>query len=445
MALAKQLQAVQGFLRGIRALSTYEETRERQFQQVERSLRCMAGLTTAQAGAWMESLEESLWSAAQVAAMKELVVEKTEEKVEESGKLAGQQDYTALPYLLSEELWTAVEDRAGDRDALLRRLCLYAAALGLRNGTEGTKATLVALAHWCTLREGASAGQQYELYVRQKWKVTRCFQGMGPAVPFLAELPLRGEDVPVEWRPAHVRPLSPARQAMAFELGQFVKQMPLRKDHRALQGEAASSAVAAGDMSGMVPLAALCQVVSACAGIARREPRTEPLPLRGAGGQLMIEDGRVESQEGERSPSRAAAGRPALRFEADLEALRGRVAVEEEAEAEVGEEGEEAGKEKARPAQAKRRAAKKEAKAKAKAKAKPKGKAKAAARQGAMKRPAKKPTGRTAVAGERSALRESLLQHVPAALKRRFAGGCSTCRYRPLCTMSCWAKRGFVP
>ena len=106
MAVAKQLQAVQGFLRGIRALSTYEETRERQLQQMERSLRCMAGLTTAQAGAWMESLEESLWSAAQLKAMKELLVEKTGEKVEESGKLAGEQDYTALPHLLSEEPYT---------------------------------------------------------------------------------------------------------------------------------------------------------------------------------------------------------------------------------------------------------------------------------------------------------------------------------------------------
>ena len=126
MAVAKQLQAVQGFLRGIRALSTYEETQERQFQQVERSLRCMAGLTTAQAGAWMESLEESLWSAAQVAAMKKLLVQKTGEKVEESGKLAGQQDYTALPYLLSEEPYTL---RAVLRGRA-RVLALAAALLG---------------------------------------------------------------------------------------------------------------------------------------------------------------------------------------------------------------------------------------------------------------------------------------------------------------------------
>ena len=56
MAYAKQLQAVQGFLRGTRVLSTYEVTRERQFSQVERSLRNLAGLTATQAGMLLGSV-----------------------------------------------------------------------------------------------------------------------------------------------------------------------------------------------------------------------------------------------------------------------------------------------------------------------------------------------------------------------------------------------------
>ena len=62
MAGAKQLQAVQGFLRGIRALSTYEVTRERQFAQLEKGLGKLSGLTAAQAGALLGSVEEALWS-----------------------------------------------------------------------------------------------------------------------------------------------------------------------------------------------------------------------------------------------------------------------------------------------------------------------------------------------------------------------------------------------
>ena len=66
MACAKQLQAVQGFLRGIRALTIYEVTRERQFAELEKGLRSLAGLTATQAGMLLGSVEEALWSASQV-------------------------------------------------------------------------------------------------------------------------------------------------------------------------------------------------------------------------------------------------------------------------------------------------------------------------------------------------------------------------------------------
>ena len=44
----------------------------------------------------------------------------------------------------------------------------------------------------------------------------------------------------------------------------------------------------------------------------------------------------------------------------------------------------------------------------------------------------------------RNMRREALLRTVPSALKRRYAKGCSKCRHRALCTVSCWAARGFV-
>ena len=41
--------------------------------------------------------------------------------------------------------------------------------------------------------------------------------------------------------------------------------------------------------------------------------------------------------------------------------------------------------------------------------------------------------------------RASLFRKAPKHLQDRFRGGCSTCRNRPFCTLSCWAKRGFYP
>eukprot|EP00435_Cladocopium_sp_Y103_P062799 s1726_g24.t1 len=39
--------------------------------------------------------------------------------------------------------------------------------------------------------------------------------------------------------------------------------------------------------------------------------------------------------------------------------------------------------------------------------------------------------------------RQRLLSIIPAAEKKRFAKGCTSCRYRPLCCNSCWIKRGY--
>ena len=58
MASQKQLVAVQGFLRGVRTLSTYEVTREKQFSQVEKGLRKLPGLTAQQAGSCLGALDE---------------------------------------------------------------------------------------------------------------------------------------------------------------------------------------------------------------------------------------------------------------------------------------------------------------------------------------------------------------------------------------------------
>ena len=53
----------------------------------------------------------------------------------------------------------------------------------------------------------------------------------------------------------------------------------------------------------------------------------------------------------------------------------------------------------------------------------------------------RKPLGTLA---EREARRKAVLKIVPAKLRKKFAKGCSGCRRRAYCTVSCWAKRGFI-
>ena len=72
-----------------------------------------------------------------------------------------------------------------------------------------------------------------------------------------------------------------------------------------------------------------------------------------------------------------------------------------------------------------------------------KGAGKAAAKskaQGKSKQVAKKPSMSKA---ERMAMKKKLLKGVPKELVAKFSSGCAACRYAPLCTPSCWRKRGY--
>ena len=46
-------------------------------------------------------------------------------------------------------------------------------------------------------------------------------------------------------------------------------------------------------------------------------------------------------------------------------------------------------------------------------------------------------------AADKAEYRKLLMASVPPALKKRFAKGCASCRFRPSCCNSCWFKRGF--
>ena len=63
-----------------------------------------------------------------------------------------------------------------------------------------------------------------------------------------------------------------------------------------------------------------------------------------------------------------------------------------------------------------------------------------------MKRPAAKAAARRPMGtvAEREARRRAVLAIVPRELREQFRDGCATCRGRAYCTVSCWAKRGFM-
>ena len=165
---------------------------------------------------------------------------------------------------------------------------------------------MVVLAHWSKLREGdISPWEVRGLYVRQKVKVAK-YTSLPPVEPHLLELPVRREELPVEFRSGEAGSLTADLVAMAHEVVQFVRQMPLRKDHRSLQGDGLGNGRGAVDSQTLLPLSAICQVVRACAGrLPQQEQRVRSEPPRAFPLQLMLEDGCEDFEERDRSPDKS--------------------------------------------------------------------------------------------------------------------------------------------
>ena len=63
----KQIEAAQRFLRGLVALGSFPEIREKQWRGVSKALEKLTVLTPAQAAEWLSVLDGELWTAAHVA------------------------------------------------------------------------------------------------------------------------------------------------------------------------------------------------------------------------------------------------------------------------------------------------------------------------------------------------------------------------------------------
>ena len=74
--------------------------------------------------------------------------------VEADNSKAATQDFTLLPFYLTDELGQDIGNPAVDSDRLLFRLCQHAAKMSLRNASEATKATLVVMSKWITCKRG---------------------------------------------------------------------------------------------------------------------------------------------------------------------------------------------------------------------------------------------------------------------------------------------------
>eukprot|EP00435_Cladocopium_sp_Y103_P019176 s5140_g4.t1 len=265
-ACMKQLQAAQRFLSGIRELSTYASFVEKQAAGVKKALQKMSEVSPGEAAGILAAIDSQLWSPSHVEGFRLLLASKTKAVVADLVRTT-QQDFSTLPFFLSEELCQKVLGQVNDRDQLLFDLCAHAANLTLRTATEGTKATIIALAYWAPLCPGMTAKEKYNLYLQKKPLVTK-YLSLPPSPMTIVDLPLSLKDLPAELAETVFPTGKPMeKKDFAADVMQFVRNMPLRKDHKLLQGEAAHAAASsstAGPVAPGLSVGAICKVVEAC-------------------------------------------------------------------------------------------------------------------------------------------------------------------------------------
>ena len=456
--VSKQVDASQRFLRGLQSLPSFAETRSKQAEQLLATVERVQNFTVEEANKVLEIFSESLWGPdlserfkAQLSAGTNLI----------QPSACGRrplQNYLALPRYLTQSLWTSLQGSEPE-ELRLEKLVRHAARLGLRCPTEPTFAMLLTLSF-----QGARTEQkQRQVLSEHKPRIKRWLNEPSPA-DYLEVLP---EDVNL---------LLASLVAAAFgqdprvdcpldekQLLGVAMQWPLRQRQSGgsmlaapaiptweastmgpfLSGIAAASAYAAhwgpaaSGQRGLVTIGTpgvTLESVQSSAGSSGAMGSGTPVPRVVSGTPVATAEPEQLRAAGQEPEQLRAAGQEPIQ-QKPLLALEDRV--EPPPQASHVDRAQEQLKSSvavvtASPTRGQRSESSVQKKPAGKKASKP-----VLKKPACVKRPAAQPKA------SKAAKREELLARIPQALKKRFKDGCTKCRNRPLCTVSCWRLRGF--
>ena len=246
-------------------LPGYSNFAEKQAGGIKKALEKLQEVSPGEAAAILDRIDETLWTATQVEAFREALACKTRAVVEDSLRTPQLQDFTSMPYFVPDALTEKILATGQDKEQLLFELCAHAAKLSLRTATEASKATIIALAYRTQLGKGMTPQEKYNLYLKKEPVVTKYLSLPAPQ-KLIASLPIAWDELPLELKEQVFPKGKPeANQAFAGDVMQFVRSMPLRKDHNSLQGVSTlASSSNAETVSTPMSVDAICKVVEAC-------------------------------------------------------------------------------------------------------------------------------------------------------------------------------------
>ena len=456
LQLERQLKASQNFLAGVRTLPNYPEILIKQHGELSRVLAKVDTLSTEVAGRVLSSLDMELWGEYADSVKQDIAARAGKD---EANNRRSNQDYMALVHYLPAWLVARLEsDR--NRAQVLELLCCHLVKLGLRHPTEKTCGLILALAF--DFHGVAFEADKWQYTVMHKVTVQKLLSKPEPSV-YLDVLPADVNQCPRALF-ASACPDGQQPQALQFaaELVIRGRTWPIRTSHRVASQTSKPAGSNTVDYFAVGQMAA--GFMSGGAHMGHRMPSPVPSvapPLGKPNKLLALEDGQVDdvatsvpvpemSQQPVPCTVKTVADEGPANVTSTLAALKGVV----NSQAGIGQR---ALKKPASALQTKVKEDKleKDRKNSNKTMKKPaasvveKPRKVAASSKAAAKRPAasskvgKKSTKKSDQREKKASDRLRLLATLPPKVRRQFKDGCSRCRCRMECTLSCWRQRGF--
>ncbi|CAE7372114.1 unnamed protein product [Symbiodinium sp. CCMP2592] len=251
--LEKSISAAQKFLTGLRTLPQFPEIQSRQAANLRKAAEGIPVISVSESTTILETLDENLWNPEWLEDFRSLVASKTGD--DESTGRAGQQDYTLLPKYLTAEIWQGLlQPDEHLRETMLEQLCKHAARLGLRNPTEASNATILALVWGLTSSPELTVHGMADLLKKKRAVIKKFLQASGKCSLQLMALPLDLVDLPREFLQLAFGGKTPAAAREEAKLASMLAVWPLRGNNKVLQRGMASldlgSASVSRQMSG---------------------------------------------------------------------------------------------------------------------------------------------------------------------------------------------------
>ena len=452
--LAQEIQSSQRFLQGLSSLPNFDELRQKQATRLLREIRKVQ-LPVELAARVLDQLDVVLWGDAIHADFIAAVADRTIDEDPASNVRAKLQDFCQLPFFLSQQWWDVLESRIPEVHKL-ESLCKHVAKLGLRHPTEATYGALLVLSFYSINVEVWYEADKLQLVETHKGRMKKMLQQESAPSVVLQRLPTDVSEMPhvllnaaypdgfVAGRPSLLSQEKILHLIVSFPC------FPLRKTNRA-KPSALSTASAAGASDARMLSAAMNALANVSTAIMQQQQQQQRATEVSLPGFKMLKS--PSKSAGAASASGHASGPLALEdpkhcVDKDLAG-----SVNKESEVIVSKEQAMLMSPRSTIAALKDQIPKPASEVTQetrKAPAKKQPVKKHTAKSSSMRRPAaahqvlRRPAAAVSAVSDRQGRRDALLRTIPQNVLDRFKGGCSTCRNRPYCTVSCWLKRGFT-